>query len=50
MEEYKYIFSSPIRVSRHCQFKNSIDITPNEPIPNGIVYHLSLMENEEIKG
>ena len=49
MEEYKYIFSSPIGVPLHCQVKHSINLTPSAPLPNGIVYHRSLMENEEIK-
>jgi hypothetical protein len=33
----------------HCQVKHPIDMTPDAPLPNGIVYHRSLMENEEIK-
>jgi hypothetical protein len=49
MEEYKDIFSSPIGVPRHCQVKHSIDLTPDATLPNGPVYHRSLMENEEIK-
>jgi hypothetical protein len=49
VEEYKDIFSSPTGVSRHCQVKHSIDLTPGAPLPNGPVYHRSLMENEEIK-
>jgi hypothetical protein len=49
MEEYKDIFSSPIGVPIHCQVKHSIDLTPGTPLPNGPVYHHSLMENEEIK-
>jgi hypothetical protein len=47
--EYKEIFSSPTRVPMHCQVKHPIDITPDAPLPNGPVYHLSLMENYEIK-
>jgi hypothetical protein len=49
VEEYKDIFSSPIRVPMHCQFKHPIDLTPDAPLPNGPVYHRSLMENDEIK-
>jgi hypothetical protein len=49
MEEYKDIFSSPIGVPMHCKIKHPIDLTPGAPLPNGPVYHLSLMENEEIK-
>jgi hypothetical protein len=49
MEEYKDIFSSPTGVPLHCQVKHSIDLTPDAPLPNGPVYHHSLLENEEIK-
>ena len=33
----------------HCQVKHPINLTPNAPLPNGPVYHRSLLENEEIK-
>ena len=49
VEEYRDIFSSPIRVPTHLQVKNPIDLTPSAPLPNGPVYHRSLMENDEIK-
>jgi hypothetical protein len=49
MEEYRDIFSSPTRVPTHCQVKHPIDLTPGAPLPNGPVYHHSLMENDEIK-
>ena len=49
MEEYLYIFSSPTRVPLHCQVKHPINLTPNAPLSNGIVYRHSLLENEEIK-
>jgi hypothetical protein len=49
VEEYKDIFLSPVEVPTHCQVKHAIDITPNAPLPNGPVYHHSLMENDEIK-
>jgi hypothetical protein len=49
VEEYKDIFSSPTEVPTHCQVKHPIDLTPNAPLPNGPVYHCSLMENDEIK-
>ena len=49
MEEYLYIFSSPTRVPLHCQVKHPIDLTPGPPLPNGLVYHLSLLDNQEIK-
>jgi hypothetical protein len=49
VEEYSDIFSSPTRVSLHFQVKHPIDLTPDAPLPNGPVYRLSLLENEEIK-
>jgi hypothetical protein len=49
MEEYRDIFSLPTMVSMHCQVKHPIDLTPSAPLPNGPVYHRSLMENDEIK-
>jgi hypothetical protein len=49
MEEYIDIFSSPIRLPMHFQVKHPIDLTPGTPMPNGPVYHHSLMENDEIK-
>jgi hypothetical protein len=49
MEEYKEIFSSPIGVPLQCQFKHTIDQILDAPLPNGSVYHRSLIENEEIK-
>jgi hypothetical protein len=49
MEEYSDIFSSPTWVPLHCQVKHPIDLTPIAPLPNGPVYHRSLLENEEIK-
>jgi hypothetical protein len=49
MEEYSDIFSSPTRVPLHCQVKHPIDLTPGAPLPNGPIYHRSLLENEEIK-
>jgi hypothetical protein len=49
MEEHINIFSSLIGVPKHCQFKHPIDLTPGAPLPNGPVYHCSLMENDEIK-
>ena len=49
VEEYKEIFSSPIGVPMHYQVKHSIDLTPDAPLPNGIIYRHSLIENEEIK-
>jgi hypothetical protein len=49
MEEYSDIFSSPTRVPLHCQVKHPIDLTPGALLPNGPVYHRSLLENEEIK-
>jgi hypothetical protein len=49
MEEYRDIFSSTSRVPMHCQFKHPIDLTLGATIPNGPVYHHSLMENDEIR-
>jgi len=49
MEEYSDIFSSPTRVPLHCQVKHPIHLTPGAPLPNGLVYRHSLLENEEIK-
>jgi hypothetical protein len=49
VEEYLDIFSSPIGVPLHYQVKHPIDLTPGAPLPNGPVYHPSLLENEDIK-
>jgi hypothetical protein len=49
VEEYKDIFVSPTRVPTHYQVKHSIDLTPDAPLPNGLVYRCSLMENEKIR-
>jgi hypothetical protein len=49
VEEYKDILSSPTGVLLHCQVKHPIDMTPDGLLPNGPVYHCSLLENEEIK-
>jgi hypothetical protein len=49
VEEYSDILSSPTGVLLHYQVKHPIDLTPVAPLPNGPVYHRSLLENEEIK-
>jgi hypothetical protein len=49
VEEYIDIFSSPTGVLTHYQVKHPIDLTPSAPLPNGPIYHRSLMENDEIK-
>jgi hypothetical protein len=49
VEEYSYIFSSPTGVPLHCQVKHPIDMTPGTPLPNGLFYRHSLLENEDIK-
>jgi hypothetical protein len=49
VEEYREIFSSPIGIQTHFQVKHPIDMTPKAPLPNGPVYHRSLMENDEIR-
>jgi hypothetical protein len=48
VEEHRDIFVSPTGVPTHCQVKHPIDLTPNTPLPNGLVYQCSLMENDEI--
>jgi hypothetical protein len=48
MEEYRDIFCSPTGVPTYFQFKHPIDLTLEKPLPNGPVYHCSLMENYEI--
>jgi len=48
VEEYRDIFSSPIGILTHCQVKHPIDLTIGAPLPNGLAYHHSLMENNEI--
>lgn len=49
VEEYRDIFSLPIGVPSHRQVKDSIDLTPTTLLPNGLIYHHSILENEEIK-
>jgi hypothetical protein len=49
IEEYSDISSSPIEVPLHYQVKHPIDMTPDAPLPNGPVYHRSMLENEDIK-
>jgi hypothetical protein len=49
MKAYSDIFSSPTGVPLHFQVKHPIDLTPGTPLLNGLVYHYSLLENEEIK-
>jgi hypothetical protein len=49
MEEYRDILASPTGVPTHFQVKHPIDLTPNTPLPNGLVYRHSLMENDKIK-
>jgi hypothetical protein len=49
VEEYLDIFSSPTRLPLHYQVKHPIDLTLEAPLPNGPVYHRSMLENEEIK-
>ena len=49
VEEYSDILSSPTGVPLHCQVKHPIDLIPDTPLPNGPIYHRSLLENEEIK-
>jgi hypothetical protein len=49
MEAYSDILSSSIEVPLHYQVKHPIDMNPDAPLPNGPVYHHSMLENEEIK-
>jgi hypothetical protein len=49
VEKYLNIFSSLTRIPLHFQVKHPIDLTPDASLPNGTVYHRSLLENEEIK-
>ena len=49
VEEYWDIFTSPTGVPLHCQVKHPIDLTPGAPLPNGPIYHRSVLENDEIK-
>ena len=49
MEEYWDIFTSSTGVPLHCQVKHPIDLTPVAPLPNGLIYRRSILENDEIK-
>eukprot|EP00253_Pinus_taeda_P025471 PITA_25471 len=49
MEEYEDIVTSLAGVPLHCQVKHSIDLTPGVSLPNGPIYHHSVLENNEIK-
>lgn len=49
MEEYEDIFTSPVGVPLHCQFKHSIELTPSASFPNGPIYQPSVLENDKIK-
>ena len=44
VEEYGNIFTSPKRVSLHCQVKHPIDLTLGAPLPNGPIYRHSVLE------
>eukprot|EP00253_Pinus_taeda_P021853 PITA_21853 len=49
VEEYKDIFASHIGVPLHCQVKHSIDLTLGAPLPDGLIYQRSVLENNVIK-
>ena len=49
VEEYRDIFASPIGVPLHYQVKHSIDLTLGAPLPNGLIYRCSVLDNDEIK-
>ena len=49
MKEVRDIFSSMTGVLLHCQVKHSSNMTSRAPLPNGPIYHHSILENENIK-
>ena len=49
VEEYNDIFTLANGVPLHCEVKHSINLIHGMPLPNGLVYMHSLLENEEIK-
>jgi len=49
MEEYRDIFTSPIRIPLHCQVKHSIDLTLGASLPNGSIYRCFVLEKAKIK-
>ena len=49
VKEYNDIFTSPNGYLSTAQVRHSIDLTPGAPLPNGLVYRRSLLENKEIK-
>jgi hypothetical protein len=49
VEEYSNIFSSPTGVPLQCQVRHPIDLNLDASLANMLVYHHSLLENEEIK-
>ena len=49
VEECTDIFSSLTVVPLYYQVNHLIDLTPKETIPNRLIYHRSILENEEIK-
>ena len=48
-EEYGDIFTSPIGVPMHYQFKHPIDLTPGGSLPKWSIYQHSILENDEIR-
>jgi len=49
VEEYEDIFTSLVGAPLHFQVKNSINLTPDVPLPNGPIYGCSILKNIEIE-
>jgi len=49
VEEYEDIFTSLAGAPLHYQVQHSINLTPGTPLPNGLIYRCSVLENDEIK-
>ena len=49
MKAYRNFFSSPTRTSLHYQVRHSLDLTQRAPLPNGSIYHYSILEYSKYK-
>ena len=49
MKEDKDIFSTSIGVPLHYQVKHLSDLTSGAPLPNGLIYYESILENAKYK-
>ena len=49
VEEYWDIFTSHTGVPLHCQVKHPIDQNLGASLPNRLIYHRSILKNDEIK-